>query len=33
MINITNNEVKLNELEKKVWKKKMQEGLIELIKK
>lgn len=30
MINITNNEVKFNDLEEKMWKKKMQEGLNEL---
>lgn len=30
MINITKNEVKFNELEEKMWKKKMQEGLEEL---
>jgi len=30
MINITKNETKFNDLEKKVWKKKMQEGLEEL---
>lgn len=30
MINITNNEIKFNDLEEKMWKKKMQEGLDEL---
>ena len=30
MINITNNEIKFNNLEEKMWKKKMQEGLDEL---
>lgn len=30
MINITNNEIKFNDLEEKMWKKKMQEGLEEL---
>ena len=30
MINITNNEVKFNDLEEKMWKKKIQEGLNEL---
>lgn len=30
MINITNNEIKFNDLEEKMWKKKMQEGLNEL---
>ena len=30
MINITNNETKFNDLEEKMWKKKMQEGLEEL---
>ena len=28
MINITNNEIKFNDLEEKMWKKKMQEDLI-----
>ena len=30
MINITENEIKFNDLEEKMWKKKMQEGLDEL---
>ena len=30
MINIANNEIKFNDLEEKMWKKKMQEGLEEL---
>ena len=30
MLNITNNEIKFNDLEEKMWKKKMQEGLDEL---
>ena len=30
MINIANNEIKFNDLEEKMWKKKMQEGLDEL---
>ena len=30
MINITKNEIKFNDLEEKMWKKKMQEGLEEL---
>ena len=30
MSNITNNEIKFNDLEQKMWKKKMQEGLEEL---
>ena len=30
MINITKNEIKFNDLEEKMWKKKMQEGLDEL---
>ena len=30
MINITKNETKFNDLEEKMWKKKMQEGLNEL---
>ncbi len=30
MINITKNVIKFNDLEEKMWKKKMQEGLNEL---
>ena len=30
MSNITKNEIKFNDLEEKMWKKKMQEGLEEL---
>ncbi len=30
MINITKNETKFNDLEEKMWKKKMQEGIEEL---
>lgn len=30
MINITENTIKFNDLEEKMWKKKMQEGLEEL---
>lgn len=30
MINITKNETKFNDLEEKMWKKKMEEGLEEL---
>lgn len=31
MINITKNEIKFNDLEEKMWKKKMQEGKIKIL--